>query len=285
MNLHPFHRVLAGEVVSNFGSMLSRLAIAWLATLALGASPFEMGVLQIPDVAAGAVGALLLGALVDRLGKRAVMQGADLLRAALLARLAALASAQWLALWMQVLAAVASGLLSVAFELARSTWMAHRIAANELPARNAQLAVAAACRKPPRLRSAAGSTKGWRAHHTVSTRRDVRMRSSFVASETLNCRAVATMILSAGSPWKSAPRSPASIAMGSSTSTTLRFGIAAARRMPERPSGARASRPRSTSMAASQQLIAEMTSSSSPDSRRLRRSGNRLWCRVGGRRR
>ncbi len=140
---HPreFPRVLAAEVVSNFGSMLSRLAIPWLATLTLGASAAEMGLLLVADVLAGALGALALGALVDHHGKRAVMLLADLLRAALLAGLAAFAVLGWLSFWMLVLAAAGSGVLSMAFELARSAWVARSVPVAELPARNAQLSI------------------------------------------------------------------------------------------------------------------------------------------------
>ena len=142
MTISDFHRVLAAEVVSNFGSMLSRLAIPWIATLALAATPLEMGVLLVADVAAGAAGALALGAVVDRMGKRALMVAADVARAALLAVLAWLAASQVLALWMLVLAAAASGLLTVLFELARSAWVAQRMDPARLPAGNAQISAA-----------------------------------------------------------------------------------------------------------------------------------------------
>lgn len=121
--------------------MLSRLAIPWVASLLLGATPWQMGLLLVADVAAAAVGALLLGPWVDRAGKRGVMLAADVLRAGVLALVA------WAA-WRGVLgftgllaAAAAGGLLTVAFELARSAWMAQRLAEGELPARNARLAM------------------------------------------------------------------------------------------------------------------------------------------------
>jgi Na+/melibiose symporter-like transporter len=138
-----FHRVLAAEVVSNFGGMLSRVAIPWLATLALDASPLAMGALVVADVAAGAVAALFLGTLIDRTGRRAVMVLTDLLRAAVLALLAWLAYRGSLAMWMLVTASVATGALTVAFELARSVWIAERTEAGLLPTRNAQLAAGA----------------------------------------------------------------------------------------------------------------------------------------------
>jgi Na+/melibiose symporter-like transporter len=134
-----FRRVLGAEVVSNFGSMLSRLAIAWIATLSLGATAFEMGLLVVADVLAGAAGSLVLGALVDRSDKRAVMIATDLARAAVLGAVALLAARGTLAFWMLAAAAAATGLLTMAFELARSAWMARSVLHGDLPTRNAQL--------------------------------------------------------------------------------------------------------------------------------------------------
>lgn len=134
-----FHRVLAAEVVSNFGSMLTRVAIPWLATLGLDATPLAMGALVIADVAAGALAALLLGTLIDRVGKRSVMVMADFLRAVVLALLAWLAFRGALAMWMLVAAAMVSGAVTVAFELARSAWIAQRTEPRMLATRNAQL--------------------------------------------------------------------------------------------------------------------------------------------------
>ena len=139
MPIADFQRVLAAEMVSNFGSMLSRLVVPWLATLALSATPFEMGLLLMADVVAGACGALLLGAVVDRMRKRAVMLAADAARASLLGLLAWLAATHHLPLWVLVLAGMARGLLTVMFDLARSAWVAQGIDAAHLPTRNAQM--------------------------------------------------------------------------------------------------------------------------------------------------
>lgn len=151
-----FRRVLASEMVSNFGSMLSRLAIPWIATLVLHATPLEMGLLLVADVIAGAAGSLLLGAVVDRRDKRSVMLGADFARAAVLGLLAMLAAAQWLSFWMLFVAAGASGLFTAMFELARSAWIAQRTEAPDLPARNAQLSVGASLSE-----TAAFALGGW----------------------------------------------------------------------------------------------------------------------------
>jgi Na+/melibiose symporter-like transporter len=138
--MHPdFRRVLGAELASNFGSMLSRLAIPWLATLLLDASAWQMSALLVADVAAGAVGALALGAWVERRPKRAVMLAADGLRALLLALLALAAWQGWLTMPLLVAAAAMSGLLTMAFELARSAWLARRFAPQSLAGLNATL--------------------------------------------------------------------------------------------------------------------------------------------------
>lgn len=137
-----FGRVLAAEGISNFGSMLSRLAIPWIATLSLAASPLAMGGLVVADVLAGALGAVLLAGSVDRAGKRAILLGCDLLRAAVLALLALLAWHGGLTFPMLVAAAAANGMLTVGFEMARSAWVAQRVDAARLPQRNAQLSMA-----------------------------------------------------------------------------------------------------------------------------------------------
>jgi len=141
--LADLNRVVAAEAVSNFGSMLSRLAIPWIATLALDASPLQMGSLVVADVAAGAAGAMFLGVIVDRRGKRAVMVAADFSRAAILAVVALLAWSRRLDFAMLVAAAAASGLATTAFEMARSAWIAHRIDEPRLATANSRVAMAA----------------------------------------------------------------------------------------------------------------------------------------------
>ena len=139
-----FRRVIAAEVVSNFGSMMSRLAIPWLAVLMLAATPWQMGLLAIADVFAGAAAALALGVAVDRLPKRATMVAADIARTVLLGLLVWAAAAGRISFAALLVAAAASGVLGIAFELARSAWIAQATRAGELSRRNAQLAAGGA---------------------------------------------------------------------------------------------------------------------------------------------
>jgi len=136
-----FANLLAAEVVSNFGAMLSRVAIPWLATLVLDVTPFQMAFLLVADIAAGAAGSLFLGVVVDRRDKRAVMLAMDIARALVIGSLAALAALERLSFAMLVVAAAASAIATVTFELARSAWIAQGIAPADLPARNAQMAM------------------------------------------------------------------------------------------------------------------------------------------------
>lgn len=136
-----FGRVLAAEGVSNFGGMLSRLAIPWVATLLLGATPWQMGLLLVADIVAAALGALLLGGAVDRTGKRRVMLAADLGCGLVLGVVALLAGLQALSFAVLLAASAARGVLVQAFELARSAWMAQRLPAEGLATQNARLAL------------------------------------------------------------------------------------------------------------------------------------------------
>ena len=144
MSSAAFRRVLAAEVVSTFGSLMSRLAIPWLAVLVLKAGPTAMAWLAMADVAAGALAALLLGALVDRWPKRRTMIAADLLRAAMLATVPVMAALDQLTIGWLVIVVAVNGALTVAFELAQSAWIARSTAQEHLTQRNSALAAGGA---------------------------------------------------------------------------------------------------------------------------------------------
>lgn len=140
--MRGMHRLIAAEAVSNFGSMLTRLAIPWIATLTLAANPLEMGLLRVADVVAATLGALWLGAWIDRGGKRRTMLLADAGRAALMSLLAFAAWSGHAALWVLFGVAAASGVLTAGFDLARSAWMAQSVRGHALTIGNARIAAA-----------------------------------------------------------------------------------------------------------------------------------------------
>jgi predicted MFS family arabinose efflux permease len=140
MHLPSFRRVFAADVVSTFGALMSRLAIPWLAVLVLDAGPGSMALLAMADVAAGALAALALGVLVDRLPKRGTMIGCDLLRAAALLAIPLLMWFDVLSVGVLVAVVAFNGALTVAFELAQSAWIARHTEAANLAGRNSALA-------------------------------------------------------------------------------------------------------------------------------------------------
>jgi MFS family permease len=140
MHSAGFRRVLAADVVSTFGSLMSRLAIPWLAVLVLDAGPGAMALLAVADVAAAALAALLLGVLVDRLPKRRTMIACDLLRAVALLAIPLVAWKGHLSIGVLIAVVAFNGALTVAFELAQSAWVARHTNADDLAGRNSALA-------------------------------------------------------------------------------------------------------------------------------------------------
>jgi MFS family permease len=144
MSRTSFQRVFAADVVSTFGSLMSRLAIPWLAVLLLDASPTAMAWLAVADVAAGALAAPLLGVLVDRWPARRTMIACDLARAVALLAIPLLAWSGALSITALVAIVAFNGALSVAFELAQSVWIARNTASDDLAPRNSALAAGGA---------------------------------------------------------------------------------------------------------------------------------------------
>src|SRR5690242_2293986 len=79
-----FTRLWTAQTISDFGSMVTGMALPLTAIVVLSASPGEMGLLtaarELPVVAVS----LLAGAWVDRVRRRPVLVGTDLGRALLL---------------------------------------------------------------------------------------------------------------------------------------------------------------------------------------------------------
>ena len=149
-------RLLASEVASNFGSMLSRLAIPWIAALMLNASALQMAWLVIADVVAGAAGSLLVGGLVDRYSRKRLMILSDVGRAVAIALVAILLYCEALAFWMLVVQSSVNGVLAMMFGIARSAWLADHVPHAALTTRNAQMSAASSTSE-----SVAFASGGW----------------------------------------------------------------------------------------------------------------------------
>jgi MFS family permease len=79
---HPdFLKLWVGDTISQFGSQISFLAIPLTAAVVLGATPFEMGLLGTIEFLPFLLISLPAGVWVDRLPRRRILIGGDIVRA------------------------------------------------------------------------------------------------------------------------------------------------------------------------------------------------------------
>jgi MFS family permease len=79
-----FMKLWTGQTISELGSVVTRTAIPLVALLVLGAGPYEMAGLVVAASLAVLLVGFFAGAWVDRLRRRPLMIGADVIRAVLL---------------------------------------------------------------------------------------------------------------------------------------------------------------------------------------------------------
>ena len=82
-----FLRLWAGQIVSAFGSRITRTALPVIAVVSLSGSPMEVAILAALTTGPGVLVGLSAGGRVDRARKRSILIGADLVRAAAVATL------------------------------------------------------------------------------------------------------------------------------------------------------------------------------------------------------
>ena len=83
-NHSDFLKLWVGQTISRFGSVVTRTALPLVALLVLGAGPLELAYLVIAQSLAVLIVGLVAGAWVDRLRRRPILIGTDVLRALLL---------------------------------------------------------------------------------------------------------------------------------------------------------------------------------------------------------
>jgi MFS family permease len=112
-----------GQTVSVFGSLISRIAIPFLAVIELDATPFDMAALGIAALLPGFIVGLLAGAWIDRRKRRPVMIGADLGRAAVLILVPILALTDQLDIWHLLVVSGLLSILSMLFDIAYQSYL------------------------------------------------------------------------------------------------------------------------------------------------------------------
>ncbi|MEU9830718.1 MFS transporter [Streptosporangium sp. NPDC048047] len=136
-----FSLLFGADTISQIGTQVSTLALPLVAVLALHASPFETGLLAAAQTAAFLLVGLPAGVWVDRMPRRRILVGADVVRAVLLASVP-------LAWWFDALSlpqlygvALGTGLATVFFDVAYQSYLPSLVGRDRLMEGNAKLEI------------------------------------------------------------------------------------------------------------------------------------------------
>jgi MFS family permease len=138
-----FTMLWAGQTVSIFGSMLTRIALPLTALLALDSTPLEQGFLQAIQAGPVLVTGLFAGVWVDRLRRRPVMMAADLARAGLLLSIPAAAFAGALTMGQLYVVAAATAVFTTLFDAAYPAYLPTLVGRENIVEGNAKLSAGA----------------------------------------------------------------------------------------------------------------------------------------------
>jgi MFS family permease len=134
-----FRRLWIGETVSQFGTMVSQLALPLVAILVLHAQTFEVGLLTAFETAAFLVVGLPAGAWVDRMRFRWVLIVNDLIRAAMLGSIPLAQLMGILTIWQLYVVALVTGVSTVFFDVAYQSYLPDLVDRRLLVEGNAKL--------------------------------------------------------------------------------------------------------------------------------------------------
>jgi MFS family permease len=134
-----FRRLWIGQTVSQFGTMVSQLALPLVAILVVHASTFQVGLLSAFETVAFAVVSLPAGAWVERMRFRHVLIVNDLIRAAALASIPVARIAGVLTIWQLYGVALVTGVSTVFFDVAYQSYLPRLIDRQQLVDGNAKL--------------------------------------------------------------------------------------------------------------------------------------------------
>jgi MFS family permease len=134
-----FRMLWAGDSLSQFGYMVTTLAMPLLAVKTLHATPFEVGLLTTFETLAFLVIGLPAGAWVDRMRRRNVMIAADLCRALALASIPLAAAFGVLGLPQVYAVVLVTGCFTVFFDVSYQSYLPFLVGRDHLVEGNAKL--------------------------------------------------------------------------------------------------------------------------------------------------
>lgn len=136
-----FVKLWIGQSISQVGSRITRTALPFAAVLALGAGPFEMGLLSGAAAAAPLLFGLFAGAWADRLRRRPILIGTDLARAAVLAAVPVAAMRHSLSMGLLYAVAAIAAALTVLFDSSYQAYVPSLVERENIVQANAKLAL------------------------------------------------------------------------------------------------------------------------------------------------
>jgi MFS family permease len=134
-----FRRLWIGETISQFGSQVSMLAIPFIATVLLGATPLEIAVLSALQFLPFVLFTLPAGAWLDRMLRRPVLISGDLARMIALATISIAWAFGVLTMWQLYLVSFVSGIATVFFDVAYQSYLPVLVERDELVEGNGKL--------------------------------------------------------------------------------------------------------------------------------------------------
>ena len=135
-----FMLLWGGQTVSDTGSAVTQLALPLLAVITLGASTFQVSLLEAATSAAFLLVALQAGAIVDRLRKKRIMVVSDLVRAVALASIPIARAAGHLTIWQLYVVALVASVAAVFFDVSYQSFLPAVVTREQLVDGNGKLA-------------------------------------------------------------------------------------------------------------------------------------------------
>ena len=142
-NHSDFLKLWVGQTISRFGSVVTRTALPLVALLVLGAGPVQLAILVIAQSLAVLIVGLVAGAWVDRLRRRPILIGTDVLRALLLFSIPIAQGFGALRIEQLYVAAFLEGSLATLFSSAYPAYVPSLIGVERVVEGNSKLAMSA----------------------------------------------------------------------------------------------------------------------------------------------
>jgi MFS family permease len=139
-----FRNLWTGQTVSELGSVVTRTALPIVAVVTLHADALEMGILIASASIAVLLVGLFAGVVVDRMRRRPLLIGADVVRAALLLAIPVLALQGTLRIEQLYVVAFVEAALGALFDVAYRTYLPSLLPADRLLEGNAKIGMTSA---------------------------------------------------------------------------------------------------------------------------------------------